>query len=54
MARCEAYRMRKPFKRFSLYAHSMGGGPRVIGTAGPEQGIALKKDIRYRRSDLLY
>jgi hypothetical protein len=34
LARCEAYMMCKLFKRFSPYTHSMGGGPRVIGTAG--------------------
>ncbi len=34
LARCEAYGMRPQIKRFGQYAHSMGGGPRVIGTAG--------------------
>ncbi len=34
LAWCEAYRMRPQIKRFGPYAHSMGGGPRVIGTAG--------------------
>jgi hypothetical protein len=37
--------MRTQIKRFGPYAHSMGGGPRVIGTAGRRRE---KKDIRYR------
>ncbi len=36
--RCEAYTMRSLFKRFCSYAHSMGVGPRIFGTAGSRPG----------------
>jgi hypothetical protein len=42
--------MRTLFKTFGPYAHSMGGGPRMIATAGRRP----EKDIRHRRSYIRY
>ncbi len=33
LAQCEVYRVRTQIKMFCPYAHSMGGGPSVIGRA---------------------
>jgi hypothetical protein len=47
-ARWEASRMSSLIKRFGLYAHNMGGGPRMIGTAAAERpGRRPRKELRH-------